>query len=331
MSIASLSFTFLSANLPVSSPSADPAKAVAQAPAAPTSSPAANRASDSDGDRDGDRRSAGPTSRLSQAIMAALHAIGLDAPAAPATASGAGSTAAPTPPGTAPAPATTTTPATPPTTGGATPPATTTPAQNIASAVYQFAHELYAALRPAGRSEGAGQGHEHGGGEGRRHESHGDHGWKSQGYGDIAQRLDALAQRLTQAPSAPANGTANAAGANGGSTSVTVTVTLNDGAPTAATSDVATKTPAIPATPSAATGAVPTPASPASNDATKPLMDAFTKLFNALQPQGTAPTESDTTAKLSAFLKALAQSLSPAAANGGTQPMAAGSLVHITA
>jgi hypothetical protein len=315
MSITSVSFTFISAYLPVASSSAEPAKATTQASAAPTAAPVSppSRASDADGDRDGDRRTAGPASRLAQAIMTALHAIGLDAPATPPKAPGAGSTAPPSTPGGA----------APPAAAGEAPAAAAGKAPSVASAVYQFAHELYAALRPAGRGDGSGEGREHGRGEGHRQASHGEHGWKSQGYGDIAQRLDALAQRLTQATSA--------ASPAGGSTpvSTSIVVAVKDGAPPAQPTEVAAK---MPATAAPATGAAnATPTNPAPNDAMHPLVEAFTKLFNAVQPQGTAPTETDMTAKLGAFLKAMAESLSSAATSGGTGALAVGGLIDVKA
>lgn len=349
MSITSLSFSFSSTAMPVSARPADPAKATAQAAAASAPS-SANRESDSEDDHDDDRRTPGPTSRLAQAIMAALHAIGLGAPAAPAAAASAGPANAATTPGAttaaagaaaagtpaAPAPSATPTP------GASTTPAASIPAEGFASAVYQFAHELYAALRPAGRSDGYSQGQVFGGGEGHRQESHGEYGWKSQGYGDIAQRLEALAQRLTQSPTSASNASGSTSG------TITVTVTLNDGAPAAQPTDAAVKTPASPAsvpaspatTTTLATAATPavsagvgaaTQTNLAPNDATHPLVEAFTTLFSALQPQGPTAAESDMAAKLRAFLKALAQSLSPAAANGGIQPLAVGGLVNVTA
>jgi hypothetical protein len=305
MSIPSVSFTSSRAYLPVSSPPADPAKATAQTSAAPTAAPAPppDRALEADGDRDGDRRSAGPTNRLAQAMMAALHAIGLDAPAAPPEAASAGSTAPRTTPGGAAppaqageAPAAAAGPAV--LSAPAASPAAAATAETVASAVYQFAHELYAALRPAGRAESSRHGQEHEGGEVRRQESHGEHGWKSKGYGDIAQRLDALAQRLMQP--------APAASAAGGS-------------------------PPVSTSPPAVVAASATPTNPVPNAAANPLVEAFTKLFNALQPQGTAPTQTDMTTKLGVFLKALAGSLSPAAASGGTQALPVGGLIDVKA
>ncbi len=130
------------------------------------------------------------------------------------------------------------------------------------------------------------------------------------GYGNLSQRLEALSQTVA----APA---------------------------TAATPAAApAPTPSVDATPAAApvaAGTTPPAASiavPVATAAKTPLLDAFTKLFNALKPAATDTTAAtpatDMSEKLRQFLQSLAQALAPDT-SGSVQRAQLGGLVNLTA
>jgi hypothetical protein len=266
MSISALSFTFVSLYPSQgSTPAANAERSVPPAVQTPCCE---------------EWRPGGQQDPLVQAMMTALRTLGFGGPPAQAPAA--------SPEGAAPA--VTTASATPGAVSAADPPAQpaaasdTTPAQpasapsaNVESAVHQFAHALFQALRegsnPADAGTRKGEG-EHG----RRHHEghdHGHHYGQRQRYGDLSQRLETLAQ------------------------------TLATPAPTAASA-------------------------PAAESPKDPLLDAFSKLFSALQPQSTPPAETDMAAKLRVFLHTLAQALSPEAINSAQAPQVGG-LVDVTA
>ena len=313
MSISSLSFTFVS-NL--YQPAGAAPVAATDRRAAPAASPVGQ------GD---EPRGRGPPNRLVQAIMTALREMGLGAaapaPAAPAVPTAAGSTAATSTGATSPTTNTTTTTTAPtqatssitapvPVTGTATPAAS---AEAVASAVHQFAHELFVALRPAGAGHGSNDAPGRRDGEVGHKGHHGHHGWKASGYGDIAQRLDALAQSL-----APATGTTPVGDrAALPASSVSITITLQEDASAAPAVDGALPTTA------STTGAATAPVR-------NPLLDAFSTLFNAIKPPGTPATDVDMTASLRTFLEALATALRPESASSSPAP-AVGSLLNLSA
>jgi hypothetical protein len=179
---------------------------------------------------------------------------------------------------------------------------------DVESAVYQFAHELMKALRPGGDAEAGGHGRrvegEHGGHRHhhhhRMHGHHGHHGWRREGYGDMSQRLEALAQRY--APQQPEEAAALPSAA-----SASVDSTMNEGVaavPQPPAMDAASD--ARPAADAAVALATPQVA------ATNPLLEAFTKLYSALQPQAARTmSEADMGDKLRVFLQSLAQALRP--------------------
>ncbi len=184
-------------------------------------------------------------------------------------------------------------------------PASTEPA---AAAVVQFAHALFQALRQGGGANASSgdddrrvqgdRAHGH-----HHHEQHHHHlyrrGEQRERYGDLSQRLEALAQTF------------------GTSTPAATTGPVQAGA-------------------SAASGAV--PAAPTVTSARQhPLLEAFTKLFNALKAPEAAgaataatSTDADLSGKLRLFLHTLAEALRPDALDGA--PAApVGALVNVTA
>lgn len=254
-------------------PSAPPA-AVGRAPA--PLSKASENASETEVDR-----KAGRPHRLVQALGAALREIGI-VPTAGTTSAPAGTTL--------PTDATATPPA-PPTTGG-----------GWDVAVQQFAHALMGALGELGTSrEAPGRSGEHrqDGEHGHRGNHHGNGKWGG-GYGDLAQRLESLSQSIVQTPPA----------------AVAPSVPPTAGAPSTPPT-AAAPLPQVPLSPApvidGAVGTVPaaaaTPAPPVA--ATSTLLDAFSKLFSAAQPQAAADAPAvDRTSQLKQFLQTLAQELS---------------------
>ena len=222
------------------------------------------------------------------------------------------------------------------TAGGSDPSLVRTPEQK--EALHAFAHELFNALRPA--PDATGKGH-HGRG----------FAWGRTSLGDLAERIQALAQKLAGAAT-PAAGTAPLTPAAGdgattapastgaaapatGSTGSTV-----DPAAPSATGAIGTTgptgttgtTPTAGAASAAPTVTTPTPtANPGpSTGAESPLLAAFRRLAASLQgsaPDGGAAVASPADA-LAALLHRMAQALVP---DGQAEPPASGSLVDVTA
>ena len=313
MSITSLSFTFVNT---YAAQSARPA-AVTERKTAPA--PADDKTRD-------EPRPAGRQSRLVQAMMSALLELGFGGPAAPAAPAGASTgssaTAASAVKGSAASSASGASTQTGATTGTTETPASN-PSANVESAVYQFAHELFQALRQSGRGnsssdEGSGRV------EGEGHHRHRHHDRQGHGYGDISQRLEALAQ--TFGAQVPATAAGDAPASPAAPASLTVTLTVDDGSADtpAPASASASATPAPAATPIAAVV----------TSAKNPLLEAFSKLFNALKPQSTssttAPSDTDMAQKLRQFLHTLAQAVAPDAMSS-VHSAQFGGLVNVTA
>lgn len=203
----------------------------------------------------------------------------------------------------------------------ATATAAAAPSLSVESAVHQFAHALFQALRQSDSGKkssdddsGRAEGHH------RHHHHHRHH--EGRRYGDMSQRLEALSQTVgapTSAAAAASASTPAGAEASAGS-SLSVTLQIDDG-----TTDTAAPASTL------ATPAVTTTAAPVTKT---PLLDAFTKLFNALKPQTTtaAPTTpaTDMAEKLRQFLHSLAQAMAPDAM-GSVQHAQLGGLVNVTA
>lgn len=165
-------------------------------------------------------------------------------------------------------------------------PATPSTVSDIDTAVQEFAHALLGALG-AGREARGRSGEHRQDGEHRHHEHSHDHGLRSTGYGDLAQRLERLSQTIVKMPPAAPATSAPA-------TAVSPVADTPSSLAPEVQSDVSTMAP---------TTSVRAEASP--------LITAFSKLFDALQPN--APAESPGTSmatRLQQFLHTASQALS---------------------
>jgi hypothetical protein len=346
MSVTSLSFTFVNTYAPPAAKSTAPAERCAPAEQVEKHSC-------------GESRPASRQNRLVEAMMSALRELGFGAepsqaaaPAAAGSSAAAASNAAVTTADesaaaavAASAAATATSAATSTDStdsAAATTEAAAEPAVTLESAVRQFAHELFSALRQVGRGESSDQGSDRNrvDGDGGRRHHHGHHGWRRESYGDMSQRLNALSQTFA-APAAVA-----AASAAPVSTSISITLTIQNGAAPAPAEAVTTNAAAGVSSETAETAeasesataaetneAVQTaPAAAASTTAQEvarnPLLDAFSQLFGALKPQA---AQTDMADKLRSFLQTLAQSMRPESMNHGMPMPQVGSLVNVTA
>ena len=346
MSITSLSFTFVNMYAPQSAKPAAPTER--QAPEAPSEMKSCD-----------EHRPAGRQNRLVEAMMSALRDLGFgsqatpasmaspvaDASAAVASAQGnaaqmmtTDNTAAAAANATA-VMATDTAAATMATDGVASADSaaaatkaapTSEPAVTVESAVHQFAHELFRALRQIGRGESSEQVSGRIDGEGGHRHHHGHHGWGRQGYGDMAQRLESLSQTFA-APAAVA-ATSEVQPNSPLSTSISVTLTVQDGQADSPSQALTTATPAVETTAVAETAAAETAATPsgAQETAKNPLLDAFSKLFSALKPQSAGASSMDMSDKLRTFLHTLAQAMRPDSMSSIQTPQVGG-LVNVTA
>lgn len=310
MSINSLSLTFVNMYAPQS------AKPAAPTERQPTPAPAEMKSCD--GHRPGGRQS-----RLADAMMSALRELGFGNPGAPAPAAEASAGAqakaesvASADPG-APAPAVAGVDAQSASSAATPAEAASQPAATLESAVREFAHELFSALRQGGRGDSSGQGSGRiESGEGRRHH-HGHHGLGRQGYGDMSQRLDALAQTFA----APAVAAAAAQDSPPVSSSISITLTVQDGS---AESPAEALTSATPPPPSAAVAEPAATKNAALEIAPNPLLEAFSRLFDALKPQGAGAPSMDMADKLRTFLHTLAQVMRPETMSSVQAPQVGG-------
>jgi len=178
--------------------------------------------------------------------------------------------------------------------------ATTTDASgNLKDAAMAFAHELFNALRSAGSGrDGGDSASENGRVHGRGHHHHHGHG-----YGDMAQRLERLADQVAAPATAsqPAQPDAADVSITASLTTASISTTSN-GAGGSSTTSVNLTTLSLNLT-----------QQPAAANAAKqesPLLSAFRKLFDALQPASTGDAaKPDAASGLSSFLRQLAQSL----------------------
>lgn len=267
MTVTSLIFTIINTRAPQS---AKPATAAERkAPAV--------QADDSGCDH---KRPASRQNRFADAMMSALRELGFGGAAASASAAAtpaASSTAA-----TAKAPAATAVEA-----AGAT-----DSSASVESAVQQFAHALFQALRQGGsgnRKADDGDGRV----EGHGHRRHGE----GRGYGDMAQRLEALSQTV--------------------------------GAPAAAPATVAGAAPA-PATAAAATVIAAPVAAAAKNPLLDAFTKLLNTLKPAGTSTAATTPATDMAEKLRQFLHTLAQALAPDTM-GSVQRAQVGGMVNVTA
>lgn len=347
MSITSLSFTFVNMYAPQSAKPTAPAER--QAPEAPSETKSCD-----------EHRPAGRQNRLVEAMMSALRELGFGSQATPAStaapvadastavagaqgntaqvmttndpiAAAATNTAAVIATDTAAATVATDSVASADSAAAATKTAATSePAVSVESAVHQFAHELFSALRQIGRGESSEQGSGRIDGEGGHRHHHGHHGWGRQGYGDMAQRLESLSQTFA-APAAVA-ASSDAQPNSPLSTSISVTLTVQDGQADSPGQALTTAAPAAATTAAAETAAAEAVASPgvAQETAKNPLLDAFSKLFSALKPQSAGASSMDMSDKLRTFLHTLAQAMRPDSMSSIQTPQVGG-LVNVTA
>ncbi len=166
----------------------------------------------------------------------------------------------------------------------------------LKDAAMAFAHELFNALRSAGSGrEGGDSASESGRVHGRGHHHHG------HGYGDMAQRLERLADQVAAPstpakPSQPAQPDTAAVSITASLTTASINTTSNsaDGSNTTSVNLSLTQQPAA--------------ANAAKQES--PLLSAFRKLFDALQPASAADAaKPDAASGLASFLRQLAQSL----------------------
>jgi hypothetical protein len=188
---------------------------------------------------------------------------------------------------------------------GTTTSAVKTPEQK--EALHAFAHELFNALRPTPDSTGKGH---HGRG----------FAWGRTSLGDLAERVEALAQKLTGA-TAPSAGTAPVTPTAGNAPTT--------GSTTGASAATATPT-ATSATPTVTAPATTTTSAAATTSGESVLLSAFRRLTASLN--GSAPDAGAAAASpaeaLAALLHRMAQALVP---DAHTEPPASGSLVDVTA
>ena len=231
---------------------------------------------------DGDGHGAVRTNRLTQALTAALREIGIG---------GAGS-----PYNKAATPETTDTNDTNDTTDTSDTAAASaaTPSTNgdVNAAVEQFANALMDAL-------GAGRGARGPGGEQRQDGERSDHGHGSRNtrYGDFAQRLESLSQTIVQTlPAAQLPSAAASAVVPATEAPISLAPTIE--------SELGVAAPA-------SAQASPAPAPAPTRSATSTLLDAFSRLFDALKPRATADAPAtDMATRLQQFLHTMAQTLS---------------------
>lgn len=179
--------------------------------------------------------------------------------------------------------------------------ATADASSSLKDAAMAFAHELFDALRSTGsgrdgRDSASERGRVHGHGHGHHH-----HG---RGYGDLAQRLERLAAEVAApakpAQPAPTDGTAVSLTASLTTASISTTSGAADGS---STTSVNLTTVNLSLTQQSAQAQAQAPKE-------SPLLSAFRKLFDALQPAtGGDAAKPDAASGLSTFLRQLAQSL----------------------
>jgi hypothetical protein len=277
MSISSLSVSLVNRAAPTPAAPAD----VQLAPA-PASLPVAEDRHDKHG---GARPKA-----IYNAILSALHELGMTA-------------APPAPVGTEAS-------------ADAVPTAVATP--SVKGAVSEFTSALFQALGGAGESVG-GEGHHSNHGRGHAY-AYGrlSQAWSRDGFAGLADRLEGLAASLASpaTPAAPAAPTVPTASPTAPAAPTAPTAPSTPVAPEAPATDRAAEAPETPATTpvTASTGGTPEPTAidaPVSN----PLVDAFDRLLQALHvPVAAGSSGSDAAARLASFLHSIAQALQPTTA-----------------
>lgn len=198
--------------------------------------------------------------------------------------------------------------------------APTDASSSLKDAAMAFAYELFGALRSTGAGRDSG---DRASEAGRVHGHHHHHG-HGRAYGDLAQRLERLAAELA-APARPAE----PAQPDGAALSITASLTTasvstrSDGATGSTTTSVNLSTVNLSMTQAAA---------PAEAAKESPLLSAFRKLFDALQPAaGNDAAQPDAASGLASFLRQLAQSLRSGRDEDATALPTQGSLLSVAA
>lgn len=194
------------------------------------------------------------------------------------------------------------------------------PAGELKDAAMAFAHELFNALRTlgGGRAEQGHDGDASGDDRGRAHAHHG----HRRGYGDLAQRLEQLAGTV-QTPAA--------ASTPGSATSLSMTASLTTASFTT-TSDAATGSTSTAVNLSTVSLSLQEQTAAATAPAESPLLGAFRKLFDALQPAA-APgmARPDAASGLASFLRQLATALRAGRDEAAAAAPTQGSLISVRA
>lgn len=198
------------------------------------------------------------------------------------------------------------------------------PSGELKDAAMAFAHELFSALRAVGGSR-AEQGHEVDSGRGDRGRAHGhlhhQHHGHRRGYGDLAQRLEQLASTVETPAAAPKPVSASSLSMTASLTTVSLT-TASDAATGSTSTSVNLSTVSL---------SLQQPVS-ADAPAQSPLLGAFRKLFEALQPAAASGTATpDAASGLAGFLRQLATSLRAGRDETVTAAPTQGSLISVTA
>jgi hypothetical protein len=199
-------------------------------------------------------------------------------------------------------------------------PASPDAGSSLKDAAMAFAHELFDALRSAGAGrEGGDSASENGRVHGHGHHHHG-HG---RGYGDLAQRLERLAAEVS-APAKPADpAQPDAATVSITASLSTASISSSTGADGSSSTSVNLSTLNLSLTQQA---------TPAATAKESPLLSAFRKLFDALQPASAGDAaKPDAASGLASFLRQLAQSLRGSQDGAATAMPTQGSLISVSA
>jgi hypothetical protein len=246
-------------------------------------------------DRDEGERCEAPAPRRNPLVAAMMQALGSLMPSSKTTAAQDTKTAATDSSATAAA---------------ATPDASS----SLKDAAMAFAHELFNALRSTGSGRDGGDSASE---SGRVH-GHG------RGYGDLAQRLERLASEVA-APAKPAEPAQPDSAALSITASLTTAAfsTTSDSADGSSTTSVSLTTVNLSLTQQTA---------PADAAKESPLLSAFRKLFDALQPASAGDAaKPDAASGLASFLRQLAQSLRGGQDAAATALPTQGSLISVSA
>lgn len=202
-------------------------------------------------------------------------------------------------------------------------PASPDAGSSLKDAAMAFAHELFDALRSAGAGrEGGDSASENGRVHGHGHGHHHHHG-HGRGYGDLAQRLERLAAEVS-APAKPADpAQPDAATVSITASLSTASISSSTGADGSSSTSVNLSTLNLSLTQQA---------TPAATAKESPLLSAFRKLFDALQPASAGDAaKPDAASGLASFLRQLAQSLRGGQDAAATALPTQGSLISVSA